>query len=76
MQLRVFRNNISWLDDIVYLFSMDITWKEITKNVDTALVEKKDFVGIMNFDKKFLSMIKSDYINGKVYYYFNNGCRK
>jgi len=75
MLVRMFRNNISWLDDIIYLFPENITWKEITNNMETSLIEKKDYIGIINMDRAFLNNVNNDFINGKIYYYFNNGCR-
>lgn len=75
-KLRVFRENIDWMSDQTFLLDTSITFNELKDNIHTALLEKKMYKGIMDFDEKFLEILSKSTINGKKYYYFENNAKK
>ena len=67
-KFRVFREGFTYFPETIFYFSENITFKEIKENIESSLLDKKSYLGVYNFDEKFLENFKKSYINGNVYY--------
>lgn len=68
MVCRIFKSTVGWCD-VIFLFSENITFKEIKNNIKTSYLIKDDYVGKYVFDNTFLNIINSNKINDKIYYF-------
>lgn len=68
MIYRVFKSTVGW-SDVIFLFSENITFKEIKLNSKSSYLKKEDFIGKLNFDDKFINIINGGHINNKPYYF-------
>jgi len=64
---RVFTKHLGW-SECMYLFSNKTTFKEIKEHVGTNILTKSDFIGIYEFDLKFISIFQKMTINDNPYY--------
>ncbi|NPV12917.1 MAG: hypothetical protein HPY57_14190 [Ignavibacteria bacterium] len=65
---RVFTNVLGW-SDVIYIFDINTTFAEIRNNPKTKYLDKRNFLGVYEFDKNFLSLFNIGNIFGKNYYY-------
>jgi len=64
---RVFTKHLGW-SECMYLFSENTTFQEIKEHIGTRILSKSDFMGIYEFDEKYISYFQKMSINSHSYY--------
>ena len=65
---RVFKETVGW-SEAIFIIDSKITFKEIVNNPQTNFLSEDNYVGVFNFDQKFLDIFYKKQISGKNYYY-------
>ena len=65
---RTFIYNICWCDMMI-IADNNITYKDLVNNPQTKHLKESDYVGLFDFDDKFLKVFDVAEINGHKYYY-------
>lgn len=65
---RVFKGHRTWAYGL-FIFSYDITFKEIKSESHTSYLQKEHYIGEFYFDEDFLNIMQSKTINDKLYYF-------
>lgn len=69
IECRMFKMSVGW-GDVIFLFPLNLNFKEIKKNQRTFPLKKDNYIGTYNFNINFLNNIDIEYINKKPYYMF------
>jgi hypothetical protein len=65
---RVFTTCIGW-SEVMFIFDLKTKFSDISKNPQTHMLTKKDYLGIYDFDKKFINFFNREKILDHYYYF-------
>lgn len=68
IECRIFKTDVGWAD-VIFYFPDNISFDEIKVNVRTIHLKKEHYVGKFKFHFTFLSVLDTDSINNKSYYF-------
>lgn len=68
MDCRVMILDIAW-GKAIYYFPMEINGEMVREHPNTCRLTKNDFIGVFNFDEKYLNIMESDTMRGIKFYY-------
>jgi hypothetical protein len=64
----IFKSTVYW-SDVIFYFPIDITFKEIKRNLSTSFLTKDEYIGSYEFDQNFLNILDNDTMYGKNFYF-------
>ena len=68
MKCRVFTASVGW-SDVMFIFDLNTKFSEIKKHPNTKILNRNDYVGTYDFDKKFINFFDKRQIGDKLYFY-------
>jgi len=67
-KFRVFKTSLGWSDAIFY-FNEETKFNDIKKHPETHMLTQEDFIGVYEFDKKYVNMFNNGKIGEQYYFY-------
>ena len=68
MKYRVFKASVGWSDGL-FIIDERISLKTIKSNPQTHFLNKNNYLGLFEFDEKFLNTFQNTTLKGYKYYY-------